>query len=380
MFLDPDRSKLATHWDWYEGNLRTLFQIHPTAINGLGLIGVENVGTQFNYLQALSRFYSAAVTSDLPRLDPGLANLIQRCAEHWSVTSECVLIRGPQRVRAVRPDYVFPISDPYDQELIERFIFVFPYRDTQQGAWDNRVISSTRATVIEYFTDTRQAFRSIRDYRPGEIADSPKGEPVDIGEVIWVKSGEPPYVTVESQVREICVRLNMLQLALNTTSLPLIQLDKDSVADGELRGGNTSLDVVKRLATSPLGMNLTPPFSGEEGARYIERTGTGLQESLDYVRLLLGQLGVLSGVPDYVFGVQLGRPNNETERVLFAGQARVNSFRRSLEEALAQVGFSVKFASEPFVTRAERLANIILQFEKGVISREEAREALGYGA
>lgn len=133
----------------------------------------------------------------------------------------------------------------------------------------------------------------------------------------------------------MCVSI-CYNLPYNTTSLPLIQLDKDSVADGELRGGNVNLAVVKELVTSPLGMNLTPPFSGEEGARYIERTGTGLQESLDYVRLLLGQLGVLSGVPDYVFGVQLGRPNNETERVLFAGQARVNSFRRELETPWAE--------------------------------------------
>ena len=115
------------------------------------------MGTQFNHLQALSRFYSAAVTSDLPRLESGVATLIQKCAEHWSVTGECVLIRGPERIRAVRPDFVFPISDPYGQELITRFLFVFPYRDTQQGAWDNRVISSTRATVIEYFVESGRA-------------------------------------------------------------------------------------------------------------------------------------------------------------------------------------------------------------------------------
>ncbi len=47
---------------------------------------------------------------------------------------------------------------------------------------------------------------------------------------------------VETQVREICV---------NTTSLPLIQLDKDSVAGGELRGGNVNLNVVKDLMIGP---------------------------------------------------------------------------------------------------------------------------------
>lgn len=139
---------------------------YPSCHLRLGLIGAENVGTQFNYLQALSRFYSAAVLSGLPRLDGGVTSLIQKRAGHWSVTGECVLIRGPEQIRAVRPDYVFPISDPYDQEMIRRFLFAFPQWDTQQGVWDNRVISSTRATMIDYETDTRRTFRSVRDTGP----------------------------------------------------------------------------------------------------------------------------------------------------------------------------------------------------------------------
>ena len=56
------------------------------------------------------------------------------------------------------------------------------------------------------------------------------------------------------------------------------------------------------------GRGIATNKAGPSPSSYIERSGTGLQESLEYVRLLLGQLGILSGVPDYVFGIQLGRP------------------------------------------------------------------------
>ena len=88
-------------------------------------------------------------------------------------------------------------------------------------------------------------------------------------------------------------------------------------------------------------------------------------------------VGGISGVPDYVFGVQLGRPANETERVLFAGQAKVNRFRRNVETALAVVGLPIKFSGEPFVTRNERINAILNEYEKGVATLNEVRTALG---
>ena len=173
----------------------------------------------------------------------------------------------------------------------------------------------------------------------------------------------------------------MLQLALNTTSVPLIQLDKDVVADGQLRGGETTADILSKIITqSPLGLTTAPPFGGEEGARYIERSGAGLSESIEYVRLLLGQLGVLSGVPDYVFGIQLGRPNDETERVLFAGRARINAFRSELASAWEELGLgTLSFPTEPFTTAGQQTARLQGLVKDGILQVPEARSILGYG-
>ena len=381
MLLDTARLSFSRFFDWYEDRLDSLFQVQGSVVNGIGLLGQSNIVTRFNYLQALSRFYSAAVLSDLPRIDPAVHNVIHQAAEHWSVTGEVVLIRQGDVVRTVRPDYVFPIRDRFNRDRILKYLFIFPEQDPQvQNTWQNEPIAATRANVIEYDVATRTAHMAIRSYSYGTLADAPLGEAVDIGEVIFVQSGVSLYPTVETIVREISVRLNMLQLALNTTSIPIIQIERDGINDGTLRGTGSSvpLDVFQRTINNPLGLTVLPPFGGEESAKYIERAGTGLRVSLDYIRMLLGQLGVLTGVPDYVFGVQLGRPNNETERVLFAGQARVNAFRRDLEEAMRQVGIDLNFASEPFITRRERLANVMDQFREGLITLNEARNALGW--
>ena len=377
--LDPQRLKFPTWFDYYESHLDNLFRIPGTVINGLGVLGgLTGITTRFNYFHAVSRFYSAAVMSDLPLMPAATARLIQDCAEHWSVCGEACLVQTGGTTRVVRPDYVFPVLNRYDREQVDRFLFVYPRRDDQEGDFGNVPAASTSARVIDYDVATGEAFEAIRSYEGGGIGDGPRGRPVSISNVVWIRSGEPPYPIVQSITREICIRLNTLQLALNTSSLPLIQIDKDSLSDGELRGKTASIEEIANLLKSPLGLTAVPPFSGEEGARYIERAGTGLTESLDYVRMLLGQLGVLSGVPDYVFGVQLGRPANETERVLFAGQARINAFRRELEDGLSRIGLNVHFANEPFVTRTERQTLIQNQYAAGLITLNEARVALGY--
>lgn len=378
MFLDPRRNRFGEYFDWFEGRLDTLFQVPASAVNGIGYLGVQNISNRFNFMAVLSRFYSAAVMSDLPVVSGPTFRLLHEAVEHWSVCGETLLVRQGGRVRAIRPDYVFPIFSPYDRQTLERILIIYPRRDTQAGDWYNQPVSSIKALVIEYDVTTGQAWQGIRDYSPGNIADGPRGEPIDIERMVWVKSGEPPYVPIEGAVREISVRLNILQLALNTTSVPLIQVDKNTLADGALRNQDPTMETVSKITTqSPLGLTTTPPFAGEEGARYVERSGNGLRENLEFIRLMLGQLGVLSGVPDYVFGVQLGRPNDETARVLFAGQARVNAFQNELREALSLVGETVEFNYDPFLTRKERIDNTVNQLAAGILSPQEARRALG---
>ena len=379
MFLDPLRTEIASHFDWYEGRLDSLFNsVNPTSVNGLGIIGPENLTLTFNYFAALSKFFSSAVESDLPKLSsPREETLISNAAEHWSVAGECCLVGTPGDVSLVRPDYVHPVYNRYNRDMIDRILFIYPERDFATPTFDNQVIATDNALVIEYIVETGQAFQSIRKYSPGNIEDEPRGDEIDIGMVRYITTGPPVYRSVAPIVREICVRLNFLGLALNTTSMPIIQIDKEAINGGDLtaRGVTTFADL-KRAITGPLGINIPPAFSGEAEASYVEREGRGLDESMNAVRMLLSQMSIISSVPDYVFGINLSKPNSETERVLFAANSKVNAFRRQLDEALSEFGIDITFTDNPFATATERNKIVMDQLAAGIITIEEARTKL----
>ena len=151
----------------------------------------------------------------------------------------------------------------------------------------------------------------------------------------------------------------------------------DDVGDGAFIEGVTPARISDVLQGG-MGITIPPSLTDEKSPEYIERKGTGLNESMAYLRMLLGQLGVFSGVPDYVFGVQLDRPASQTERVLFAGQARVNRFRRDIEVAFGLLGWDVQFTNEPFTTRTERVNALVSQFKEGIIDKNEVRKSMGY--
>ena len=376
MLLDPNRLRYSVYFDYYENHLDELFRVPQDMINGLALVGNQVQKTEFNYFNAVSRFYSNAVLAELPELDAELVRLIGQLTEHWSIAGEAFLVGRPGDYRAVRPDYVFPISDEFDRDKINKYFFIYPRRETELHQFRNFNIGAKDALVIEYDVETGDAYQSIRKYGGQRIADEPRGEKVDIGTVAWMRCSGSIYPNIETLVREVIVRLNVLQLALNSTSMPIVEIDKGNIANGILQN-EVSNEEIQGLISRPLGLTLPPPFEGEQSASYIERSGNGLTESLEYVRLVLGQLGVISGVPDYVFGINLGRPRDETERVLFAGQARVNSFKKELQEALRQFNIALTFNAEAFISRRERVDLVINQFTNGIITLAEARDYLG---
>ena len=374
MQLDRSRLPLKNYFDWRRGNLATLLNIAPTQVNGLSLVPYANISTEFNYFAAVSRFYADAMLGDIPDMPAMQLDLLTKLTGHWAVAGEaCVTVSGNGAIRAIRPDYLFPVYHEYDADTVSKFLFVFPYMP--QG--DVAMRYANRARVVEFDVDSKESTVALREYRDGWVADQPKGEPAGLTAVHHIIGDDVVYGDISGIVREIILRLNIMQVALNSTSFPILQIDTDAVGDGELQTGITQ-SKLNSVIRGGLGLTVPPPFIGESSAQYIERTGTGLSESLAYIRLLLGQLGVLSGVPDYVFGVQLDRPAAQTERVLFAGQARVNRFRRDVESVFALLGNELHFTNEPFSTKTERVNALVQQFEKGVIDRNETRQALGY--
>lgn len=378
MFLDLLRQDYADHFDWRKGRMDSIYRIAPDNVNGLAVVAPNQLSTKFNYFGAVSRFFSDAMLGDMPAIGAAGSLLLENLTEHWAVTGEGCIVGPPGKQRAVRPDYVYPVLNIYDRDSIDGFVFVFPERNREYETREqNRATYAEKARVIEYDATTGAANISIREYRTGWIADDPKGDPVEIGSVIWLDTKDGVYAQMDGMVREINVRLNILQQFLNTVSKSILQIDTDAISGGTVARGSDQA-AVNRASAAGLGLTVDPPFVGEEGARYVERSGQGLTESLEYIQMLLGQLSVVSGVPDYVFGAQLSKPGDESERILFSGQAKVNRFRRNVETAFGMIGYPLKYASEPFTTRSQKLNGIIRQYEAGIITLNEARFYLGY--
>ena len=366
MELEAKRLRYRDYYDWYEGKLDRLFSIPATQTNGLALIKPTEVSTRWNYFAATSRFFSDAMISSQPDMPYEAAILLRNLSEHWAVTGECFIVNG----KAVRPDYVFPILNPYDREVVDRYIIVYPRVDIRGNEGD-------KARVISHHVETGITYVAERDYRHGWIADFPTGEQISPIRIDWINTNDGYYHDIEGIVREIIMRLNIMQITLNSVAIPILSIDIDALDSGEFQRGITP-SIVGERGKQGLGLTIQPPFEGETEARYIERSGTGLVETMDYVRLLLSQLAVITGIPDYIFGVNLSNPTQETERVLVAGQARVNRFRRAIERSFSLIGYEVYFQSEPFVTAKERLESVLKMLDAGILSISEARASLGY--
>ncbi len=363
--LDERRRRFAAYYRYREGNLQGLQNVSATDVNGLTYIPSSEVVNTFNYFAAASRFYSDAMLSDM-ETNEVFYDALYRGIKDWTITGESVFILVDGRLISIQPQYFFPVATSVDDSQFERFLFIFPMVN-EHG------IETGKARVIDVGADG-SATTSIRDYAGGVVGDAVSPQAINIGGMSWVRTDDGNYGEMEALVREINMRMSMIQAGMNANTFPLLQVDIDAVADGAFMAGDTQRS---RIARRGLGLTVPPPFSGEEGARYVERVAPLIAESIEYLRLLLGQLSIVSGVPDYIYGVNLGQPASETERILFAGQAKIKRYRNVLVDGLARLGVGVSFPTEPFSTHKQRVETLLMLLDRGVINSIEVRRVIG---
>lgn len=332
--VENERLEYPKYFDWYKGNLRSLWNKPPTLINGLQLLEAPNdLLSTLNYFSAASRFYINGILQTIPdELDDYFA-LIERMVTHWSVTGEYCLVIENGVINTIRPDYVFPIRKPDNYDVIQGFYFIFPIPNSAQ-----------QARVIHYDLVSGTARQNTRSFAGGTLEDKTGGQPVNIQAVLYQNTGGGFYKDIEGMVRELNVRFALLQLTLNSTAIPLLQVATEGFGGGLVGADGITPAKVAGLGKTGLGLVIPPPFTGEEGARFIERQGTGLEEALAYIRMILGSLAVMSGVPEYVYGVSLTQSSAEVERVMFMGQSRINRMLRAMRETFATLGIDAQFS------------------------------------
>ena len=337
--LDNDRIEYKRYFKWYHGDLKTLYDIPSSLVNGLQLIEKpSDLETSFNYFSASSKYYLNALLDNIPDALDDVYDLLERMIEHWTVTGEYCLVVENGVLNTIRPDYVFPIRKPDNYDIIQGFYFIFPIPNTAQ-----------RARVIEYNSITGNAIQNERTFAGNMLDDNKSGAiPVEIQAVIYDDTGTGYYKDIAGMVRELNVRFALLQLALNSTAIPLIQIATEGIGGGLLGADGVTPIKVAGLGKSGIGLVVPPPFTGEEGGRYIERSGAGLDEAMAYIRMLLASLSVASGVPEYVFGVSVSDLANSSsaalEQLEFLGQSRIRRMQRSLVNTFRMLGREVSFS------------------------------------
>ncbi len=367
MFFDEKRSLFHQYKDWYDGKHSSLYtSLSPSVSNGLKHIPPANAVTYFNAFSLISRFYNDQFLADLP---VGFHNgFISRMIRDWSITGDCAYMLYQGRLMDIPARNIVPIYDSTGD--LERWIIYRPIKSHTTPLFD-------RARVINYNVQTGQASLTIRNYRPGWIDDTPNiGSPVSVSNLRYITTDDDLYADLRNSIIEINIRMNLINVSLNSSSYPVLQIDTNSVSNGKYRGKAVSTAELFTLVNDGLGITITPPFTGETGASYVERSGTGLTESLEYLDKIMHNLGIQSGVPDYIFGIRTGN-NSDSERVLLTAAARIGSFRLLLASALAEIGITLPLSAEPYVSRSQRVQTAINLFEKGIIGLQEARQVLG---
>ncbi len=354
-----------TDWDhWRDGDFSSLFSKIPNMVNGLSLVNPNTeLGAKFNYFAASSRFFADAMLGDTPSTLTPYLDLLENIVREWSVTGEYCLVLDGGLLRSIPAKNVFPIHSPRVPDIRIGYRFIFP--DPDGGP----------AFVIEFNEITGQSKEGRRVYHSGDLGDWAEVTDSPLSHVIYQNTHDGYYGDISDIVAELQIRFAMMQWSLNSTSIPILEAEIDRItpfAQSEIQPAKVS-----ELGKSGMGLVLPPPFEAGSGARWIERTGTGLNENLEYARLLLGALSVLSGVPDYVYGVSLNQSPTEVERIMFAGQSRITRFRRSIERTFARLGLTVQYGTEPFTTRRTKIENIRNLYTDGIITLLEARGMLG---
>lgn len=345
LVLDIRRQKYTEYFEYYEGEMDRLFSLPKSLVNGLFLLNITDIQTRFNFFRAASDFYGSAVLDQSPDELGPFYPLFERLVHHWSVTGEYCVVVENNVVNTIRPDYVFPLYNRYNRDIIDQFFFIFPL-NVRDITHFQEFSTLQEADVVRYEVATGLSFRSRRTLAGNSLSDGEPETPANVQRVFWEDTRQGFYRSIEGLVRELNIRMAIFQLALNSTSVPILEVQSEGVSGGLLGTETITPAKVAGLGKSGLGLTIPPPFTGQNGARYVERQGNGLEESMGYIRMLLGSLSVMSGVPEYVFGTNLSDSTANVERVMFMGQSRVNRMFRSVENVFGELGVPITFTNE----------------------------------
>jgi len=296
--------------------------------------------------------------------------------------------------------YHIVVSSPFNRRDIQGHILVHPYLNTYRDLSQNPDLNPT---LIDDLFNPRCTITRIADgvteISIWEIEDNNHlGERISSTTVTpqaihCFDTDESFYPEMKSLLREFIVRINALQVSLNSSIKPYLFIPS-GVINAPVFAGMSSDDLAKVQMdfTSEKANPLSSDRWGRGGViegslaasvepKFVERTGAGLSESFDYLTELAAMMSLSSGVPNSVFGVtrgSVGETHSSRERTIFAAQSRVNKVRRLLIKLFREsLGITLEFPHDAFASVNSKFDSALQAYNSGIITLNEAREALG---
>ena len=344
---------------------------------------------QFNWFQTITDFYRYTVGGESLAVNmsiPQLPDLIEDLVTWRSITGYAVAVRRADGTcKAVDPTHWCPIYSPADTNDVRGAVLGYPYY--YGDLRPDEMALPNRIDVIVIMNANEQAnTQAVSSRVTYELEAQTIGNPVSAPE--WADAvavahwgdGLSDYPSIQDAVRQYCGRTAAINRILNRHSNPLLTGPQSVLRS--IPGATPNAPPNYQLPDISGGVYL--PRQDEQEPRYEYVTWDGRLDAANaQIDRLLAYIQDKTGVPMSLAdnGSPLFAESGSARQVgLYAATSRIRRERRGIEQILSSLynGIRAEWLLEPFEDRAARQQSIRDTFTAGVISREEAREAMGW--
>ena len=395
--------------EWYEGRYRTLYKNVPSISNGRKLLDTQDDLIEFSLFKIASDFYKSAVLAEEPassassatgttwlEVNKGLIlRALRRMAKYWSIHDYGVLLSEPGFIRTFDPTGYFRVGEVDQRDALVGHILVQLWRERDLEELNVHTTDSVPNRITVWKVSNGESTHQIFHYDGNIIGEPVTGlVPSPINGVCVAGSGDSWYPDVQHLAGRIMTNLSLIDDDQNRyrNQPRYMPAGVRASLDEAIRvaGGTPTPAKITEVINSLVRPIVTLDTLNEDVPNTFLDGDLQQDAAFEQLRTLLDLFFIGSGLPPSSYGIGVGRGESgyAREKAQDAATARARAFRQDLAECLPQMAlgmgapngtvYTFNWSSPPFETRSATQQEILQLRAAGIISLEEAREALGW--
>ena len=409
----PEQEERKRYMDWYNMRYSSLYTNKPDISNGRQLLDDSEDLLLLPLFKIASDFYNNAGMAEEPVIssdtDTGtrwiqenegrLLKALRRGTKYWSIQDYAVFVAENDFIRAIDPTYYFRVGLPDQKDALVGHIIAYPWREKSIEELKTQTFDGVpdRITVIKlYNNDNGDRISTHQEFHyDGQVIGAPTTAETEsaVTAVCVAGLGDSWYGDVQHLAGRIMIQQSLILDDINryrnqVRYLPasVLQIVRNALKVGEelpdFKMIQEFINKQKRL-TVGLGSDDPQPDASYKEVLDLESAFRSLETDYDLFY-------ITSGLPPTSYGIGVGRGESgyAREKAQDAASARVRAYRSDLAECLPELMvasgapvsglYTVNWSSPPFEDRNSKRESVIQELQAGIITPEEAREALGY--